>query len=526
MQAIVPFELNFFADSPYEEYKDFNPERTPQTCEWFLQHAIFQRWKQSSHGGLLWLSADPGCGKSVLSRTLIDEKLVGTEATICYFFFKDGNVQQDNCAAAMCALLHRLFSQQGGLLERYAEPMWKKYGDKLKLRFKLLWELFVSAATDTSVGKVVCILDALDETLEADRKELIGCLGRLYNCPLDTPGTTKAGTNLKFFVTSRPYRDIQMSFYDLLQSSNALHLAVDEAEAKTLGRNDENEVGIIGREILHHIQKKIKDLAAKFGLDPRIAEALHNRFCQMPHRTYLWAHLMLEELENVCVRGTKMPRDLAEVVDILPKSIEDAYEKLLNRCDRATARPLLEIIIAAQRPLRLHEIDVALHIQPDMASSIETAREGDQAIKEWVRTACGSFVQISDGRVFLIHQTAREFLMRKTEGAVISGRWRHSIGLQEANHKLAVMCITQLLLQNAQFIYPEKGLPNAYRFLLGREMAQKHSEKHPFLEYSVSFWALHVREAGKDGTSFMSETETLQSGRGSLPDMDEPCILL
>jgi len=41
------------------------------TRTWFLEDPTFIRWLDSDQGNLLWLSADPGCGKSVLSRTLI-----------------------------------------------------------------------------------------------------------------------------------------------------------------------------------------------------------------------------------------------------------------------------------------------------------------------------------------------------------------------------------------------------------------------------------------------------------------------
>jgi len=39
---------------------------------------------------MLWVSADPGCGKSVFAKYLVDSILTITESRIiCYFFFKD-----------------------------------------------------------------------------------------------------------------------------------------------------------------------------------------------------------------------------------------------------------------------------------------------------------------------------------------------------------------------------------------------------------------------------------------------------
>jgi hypothetical protein len=73
-------------DTTYDWYKDRVETRVEGTCEWFLNHGHFQHWLQQDYGPLL-VSADPGCGKSVLAKYLIDKRLPRS-ATICYFFFK------------------------------------------------------------------------------------------------------------------------------------------------------------------------------------------------------------------------------------------------------------------------------------------------------------------------------------------------------------------------------------------------------------------------------------------------------
>ncbi|KAJ5778645.1 hypothetical protein N7520_001891 [Penicillium odoratum] len=75
---------------PYQERKDRNNKHVPETCEWFTQHERFKNWDQSHESCLLWVSADPGCGKSVLAKYLVDEFLPRPrKRTVCYFFFKD-----------------------------------------------------------------------------------------------------------------------------------------------------------------------------------------------------------------------------------------------------------------------------------------------------------------------------------------------------------------------------------------------------------------------------------------------------
>lgn len=99
----------------YEWYKGRVEERVENTCLWFLNHENFRIWSQQEAGPLL-VTADPGCGKSVLAKYLIDHELprLGSE-TICYFFFKDQD--QNTSRQALCALLHQLFSQRPSLIK-------------------------------------------------------------------------------------------------------------------------------------------------------------------------------------------------------------------------------------------------------------------------------------------------------------------------------------------------------------------------------------------------------------------------
>lgn len=63
------------------------------------------------------MSADPGCGESVLAKSLIARELKSTEVhTTCYFFFKDDNAEQTSATNALCALLHQLFNQKKFLI--------------------------------------------------------------------------------------------------------------------------------------------------------------------------------------------------------------------------------------------------------------------------------------------------------------------------------------------------------------------------------------------------------------------------
>lgn len=127
----------------YEGYKNFNPERVESTCEWFFTDERFHEWRDTSMSRLLWVTANPGCGKSALSRALINEGQLSTQvstSTICHFFFKDGNEGQMRSPDALSAMLHQLFARDltGGLIQ-HALPSHKNFGSGLAQNFSELW---------------------------------------------------------------------------------------------------------------------------------------------------------------------------------------------------------------------------------------------------------------------------------------------------------------------------------------------------------------------------------------------------
>jgi hypothetical protein len=196
--------------SPYRDRKDRNPERIPGTCEWFVAHELFRDWDESKSSTMLWVSADPGCGKSVLVRYLVDSILATAESrTTCYFFFKDDFDDQRSAASALCCILHQLFlfKQKRVLLSKNILEQFEVEGEKLTSSFSELWAILLSAANDENAGEIICLLDAIDECEDRGRSQLAQALCKLYG--------TGNNCNLKFLLTSRPYGEIRRGFQPL-----------------------------------------------------------------------------------------------------------------------------------------------------------------------------------------------------------------------------------------------------------------------------------------------------------------------
>ncbi|KAJ5760778.1 hypothetical protein N7520_007934 [Penicillium odoratum] len=213
--------------SQYEDNKEVIPLRVQDTCEWFFKDQSFRNWRDSDTSCLLRIIAGPGCGKSVLSRTLIGEnRLSITPATsiVCYFFFNDGDESRVLATSALSAILHQLFVQDttGALIEA-AIGSHRNFGTELKRNFSELWRLLLRCTSLPEAGEVVCVLDALDECNKISGRQLIDALKGYYSQP-------KSYTNskLKFLITSRPYAHLEAPFEKFPESIAYLRFDGDE----------------------------------------------------------------------------------------------------------------------------------------------------------------------------------------------------------------------------------------------------------------------------------------------------------
>ncbi|KAK4697268.1 hypothetical protein P7C71_g791, partial [Lecanoromycetidae sp. Uapishka_2] len=362
--------LHALSKSTYEDYKNRNPDRVAGTCEWFLQSHRYRTWFESKTSDLLWVTADPGCGKSVLARSLIDRELVNTASRMtCYFFFKDDSPEQRSAATALCAIAHQLCSRDDTAL-RLCMETYKKNGDMMTSSLLEMWGLLLEISRHVASGDIVCVLDALDECAEGDQKILIDLLNEFYS------SNTRHHSRLKFLVTSRPYMIIEERF-----NEHTIRLA------------GEDESDIIRREIDLVIKSRVSQIAARKKLSHEARRALEERLLGIENQTYLWLYLTLDGVEkNIDVRTAKK---MNSFVNQLPTNIYEAYEAMLSRSpNRKRARKLLHIVLAAVRPLTLREMNVALNLEMFQRAIEEVDLDPENEFKSYIKNTCGLFLKV------------------------------------------------------------------------------------------------------------------------------------
>lgn len=477
----------FRQSNSYENQKNRTPKRVLETGKWFLENDKFLDWRENEGPDLLWLSAKPGSGKSVLAKTIIDEGLATLshqkQSAVCYFFFKDISPYQRSALSAISAILHQLFSAFPSLVKHALVP-YGLNGKELLHLFNEMFGILCQAATDPTVGQVVCVLDALDECSDDDRFSLIEAITNFYH---ETKNASSVDNQpkLKFLITSRPYSHIHSQLHDLIKETPTIHLSGDHESEKI-----KSEIDLV-------IDVNVPKLAAERGFDEEATKHLLEELHTVDNRTYLWLSLIMDE-----IRLSERPankRELQKIISGLPRSLIDAYDAILKRCRHPDlARQLLHIILAAREPLTVDDMKIATALASDFEyrSYDEIGIERSDAFEMRIKNACGLMVTIEDGSVFLIHQTAKEYLIKDDDATQNSETWKHSFSPLDSEILLAKICITLLSFT----CFSETSLTvddddDDDEIHMG---VTEYAKNHPFLKYGAMNWMEHSQEAELD----------------------------
>ena len=326
------------------------------------------------------------------------------------------------------------------------------------------------------------MFDALDECREDHRERFVSMLSEFYQTIHSNPA--KEGS-FKILATSRPYDEIRDGFEKIPSSLPTIHLRGDEM-------NDR-----IHEEIDLVVRARVVELAKKHKFADKTKQRLEEKLLGMEHRTYLWLYLAIEGIRGVYADSLR-PEE--ESIDSLPSSVEDAYDKILTRVtskQEEEAKRILQIVVGARRPLLTEELAMALN------ASVEPS-----VLRRKIRRLCGLFIFFNNSRAYLIHQTAKEFLVGGS--ATGNARWKHCFSLAETERLMAQICIDYLAPDGR-----EEGGTNGKHGAHGLEQSTEHwsdhfnsisqvghqnsaiedyRAKHTLLEYAANYWIPHVQD--------------------------------
>ena len=157
--------------------------------------------------------------------------------------------------------------------------------------------------------------------------------------------------------------------------------------------------------------------------------------------------------------------------------------------------------MAARGPLTTEEINIALAIRPGCRSTKDLEPHLLPDAGNAVKNLCGLFLRVIDQKVYLVRQTARDFLIN-TSGMTDthSMKCKHSILSDEADTVLFEACVTYLLMDVFEIHLLRWDLyigsnDRESASLSDTRISNKYCEEHQFFKYASTYWAEHSREA-------------------------------
>ncbi|KAM9874159.1 hypothetical protein BJF96_g573 [Verticillium dahliae] len=432
---------------------------------WILDHPDFIGWRDGPQNQLLWIKGDPGKGKTMLLCGIIDQlNSTPTKAgQPAYFFCQGTDARLNNAAAVLRSLIYFLIIQNPPLIS-YVQDQYD-YAGKLLFEDANAWvalsRMLSRMLDDTILEDKILIVDALDECVTD--------LQRLLKFIYESSSSSRA----KWVVSSRNRPEIEQQ---LKLGGLGLELSLES-------RHNAKHVS---HAVNAYIDSKVSEIQSLKDHDQesyRVRDILR----QKANGTFLWVALVAQELQAA------NSWDIPQVLEDLPTSLEEVYDRMMNQIQQLKwenpkfCRLVLSAATLAHRPLHLAELSVLSGL-PQMISDKE------ESMGEIV-AMCGSFLKVEDNGVYIIHQSAKDYLSGKASSTIFP---TGTTAVHHAIFSRSLKGMSKTLRRNIYKIQ-HPGLPI-------REIKAPNPDPLAAMRYSCVFWIDHLcaskEELTDDGAVF------------------------
>ncbi|KAH6977605.1 NACHT domain-containing protein [Ilyonectria destructans] len=331
---------------------------------WILDHDDFLRWRDDPQSQLLWIKGDPGKGKTMLLCGIIDELDKEPDNFLSYFFCQATEPRLSNATAVLRGLIYLLVEREPSLISHFR----KKHDHAGKQLFEdgNAWEalskILVAMLDDPILDGVILIIDALDECT-THRLQLLDFI-------------TKS-SRVKWIVSSRNWLDIEET--------------LDNAEHKV------------------RLQLEIDQLAQDKKYNKETKDTVKIHLASNADGTFLWVALVCQELADPKVRK----RHTLAKLKSFPPGLDPLYKRMMEQIstsnDAKLCKEILAIASVIYRPITLEELKVLVESLDDL----------DQDDLEEIIKSCGSFLTLREGVIYFVHQSAKDFLLKKSSNEIL-----------------------------------------------------------------------------------------------------------
>ncbi|KAK4245655.1 vegetative incompatibility protein HET-E-1 [Corynascus novoguineensis] len=383
---------DLFVVDPQDDMKNIERKKDDlldEAYEWILdtrEYAAFTNWYDDGSlpsCRLLWIKGHAGTGKTMLLMGIIRElssKSAKLAPYVSHFFCQGTNDALNSATATLRSLIWLLLVQQPHLISHLRSKHRNAGASLFKgdSAFIALSTTFESMLKDPNLSPVYFIVDALDECEQG----LTGLIQLLTN-------SLKITKKVKWLVSSRPIVELNTS----CTTSSLVELDTQKLE---------QPVNI-------YINKKLSTFSNELGYTKQVLDNISVEIRERAGNTFLWVWFVFQELgkKNKFDKLLLNGRDALAAVKKFPPGLSKVYGCIMDMIDGAGdgdpqvgypqyCKNVLAVTTLAARPLTLSELAVLADLPLEMSRPIVDD--------------CGSFLTVKEETVYLIHQSAKEYL--------------------------------------------------------------------------------------------------------------------
>lgn len=370
------------------------------------------------------------------------------DSELLFYFCSHQDEKRNNAVAVLRGLAYQLVRKRPSLINHILTDFESlgKTDETLKSP-NALWIVMERLLQDPDLGTVFCVLDGLDECDDASSRLLVDKF-----CAYFSPkSSTSNGGRLKLAIVSRKIARLDVFPQVKLDPDNEEH---------------------VNENIKLFISARVNELERVQGFN-NIRETVKAKLLSRADGTFLWVGFVMNELlkKETCI-------DIKEALDSFPPGLGAIYNRILLRTEtrrQPVISQILRWVTLAVRPLKLQELTAAICIPPTANIS------DDQAMRDHI-TLCEPILEIHGQQVSLVHQSARDYLLReKVDNDPIPEVFRFKI--EEAHSELARVCLDYIEKSNLSLKYLNINDASVL-------------QNSPLLNYATLHWAEHARQSG------------------------------
>lgn len=212
------------APDPSTNFNKAREQYHEGTGMWLLNGEVYTKWKTESNS-FLWLYGIPGCGKTILSSSVVADlkESTGSTRTLLYFYFDFNNVDKQSLGNLVRSLIDQLYFARKNVRKETDDLFASCDNGSRQPDQKSLLALLRNMLQYEHEGEVWIVLDALDECHarnESTTSDLMSYIRSLRDCT----------ANVHLLVTSRPEHDIRSAIESWAHDGEIIHLQSTEVK--------------------------------------------------------------------------------------------------------------------------------------------------------------------------------------------------------------------------------------------------------------------------------------------------------